>query len=150
MKFYGGIQVLGDKSVITIDSWPDKDNPYSGWIAWENVESSVQYNGQALYYDINSKIWKLACANNKNTMPCTAICLGVTNGNGEMAILRFGNMYTSRYTWRSLSLYVDPFTPGKITDVQPTSVGHLVQIIGNAKSNNVGFFDFCPIFVEVG
>lgn len=151
MRFYGGIQAKGDKSVITLNPFPDQEEPYSGWISWEFVNSNVRYIGQAVYYDISDHLWKLACANSRSTMPCRGIlCNNTPNNNGEYPILRFGSLYTDRYNFRNQSLFVDSKTPGKITDIQPSSVGDYVQIIGFSKDYRIGVYDFCPIMVEVG
>lgn len=149
MRYFGNINVRGEKSIITLDPWPDANNPYSGWVSWEPA-IGVTTTGQALYYDKNSKVWRLACANSQATMPCRAISVESPNQNGEWGILRFGTFYTPRYNWNGQSLFIDPVKPGFITDIQPSGIGQFVQIIGTAKDYRVGFFDFCPIYVEVG
>lgn len=149
MRYFGNIQVRGEKSLITLDPTPNSSNPYSGWISWEKT-SGVTGIGQALYYDKVTKLWKLAKADSINTMPCRAISVELPNKNGDWGILRFGTSYLVKYHWLGQSLYVDSITSGKITDIQPSSIGSIVQVIGTTKDDNIAFFDFCPICVEVG
>ena len=91
MKVIGNLHILGQKSIIKMNTNPANNLEYSGWISDEFVGENVTI-GQGLYFDHTEQRWKLAKADVEATMPCRAIALeDILNGQSGK-LLRYGTL----------------------------------------------------------
>ena len=65
MKVIGNLHILGQKSIIKMNTNPANNLEYSGWISDEFVGENVTI-GQGLYFDHTEQRWKLAKADVEN------------------------------------------------------------------------------------
>ena len=148
MKVIGSLQVLGKQSIIQFNAAPSTNLEYSGWITTETVAVPVT-PGQCLYFDVATNTWKLAQANSANTLPCRAIALETKNTSQLCKILRFGTLKNDAWTLTGTGIYVSPTIAGGLTSTQPNTTGQFVQMLGTPCSQNVGLFDFSPMYIEI-
>lgn len=149
MYIYGDVNVKGKNSRIHLNANPDASNPYSGFVVTDVFGEDV-FDGAAVYYNLSDQKWYLACANTFSKMPCRGISVASVSKNNSGIILKWGIVYLPRYTFSTSHIYVSNSDPGKLVNIQPSSIGSFVQVIGMAKTERIAFLDFCPLFVEVG
>ena len=141
MKVIGNLHILGQKSIIKMNSNPASDNEYSGWISDEFVDEDVNI-GQGLYFDNTLQRWKLAKADSETTMPCRAIALESISKGQSGKLLRYGTLRLDSKNYTGPYIYISDSIPGEITDTVPSTVGSIIQKIGSPVKNNTGWFDF--------
>lgn len=147
MKVYGDVQVLGKKTILNINSSPNENMPFSGFYAIDVVGQNVTY-GMALYYNLSDEKWYAAKADDYNTMPCKAIALDNKSADEPCILLKYGTVYCDTWNFLNPRIYVSATNAGQLTHLQPNNNGHIIQIIGEARSNRIGLFDFCQATLE--
>lgn len=148
MKVIGNLQVLGKKSIIQFNPELTGQYEYSGWITTEYVEVAVT-PGQVLFFNSSTLAWKLAQANNISTIPGRGLALE-TKGIGEKCkILRMGTFRHNSWNLTGTNIYVSPTVAGGLQSTIPSASAQLVQTIGYPIAPNIGYFDFCPIAIEI-
>lgn len=141
MKVIGNLHILGQKSIIKMNTNPANNLEYSGWISDEFVGENVTI-GQGLYFDHTEQRWKLAKADVEATMPCRAIALeDILNGQSGK-LLRYGTLRIDGKQFTNPYIYISDSVPGEITDIKPTTIGSIIQKIGCPVKNNTGWYDF--------
>ena len=141
MKVIGNLHILGQKSIIKMNTNPANNLEYSGWISDEFVGENVTI-GQGLYFDHTEQRWKLAKADVHATMPCRAIALeDILNGQSGK-LLRYGTLRIDGKQFTNPYIYISDSVPGEITDIKPITIGSSIQKIGCPVKNNTGWYDF--------
>ena len=141
MKVIGNLHILGQKSIIKMNTNPANDSEYSGWISDEFVDEDVTL-GQGLYFDHTLQRWKLAKADREETMPCRAIALENILKGQSGKLLRYGTLRLDNVSFTNPYIYISDSVFGKITDVPPVNPGSIIQKIGTPVRNNTGWYDF--------
>lgn len=149
MRYFGNIHIKGDSSIIGLNANPNIQNPFSGWVTYDYVGESV-YQGAALYFDLNTKTWKISNSLDFNTMPARGVALEDSVSGVKCPILRYGIVYIGRWNFLNSWLYISEKSKGGITHEKPSLIGSYVQCVGTAKDRRVAILDFCSSIVEVG
>lgn len=151
MDIYGDVNIFGDNSQIHLNYNLDSDHKYNGFITYDEVASDIKY-GDILYIDLNSRLWKKACANDIKTMPARGIaCSDFISSGVKIPILMMGFIYLDMYgAIKNTQLWVSDVTPGVLVDIQHNNIGNYLQTIGFMRSTDVYYFDFCPFYIRVG
>jgi len=134
-----GTLVIGDNSdQIQINGQVAgaNDGYYDGWTREFTVDSgATAVFGQAYHVDTD---WELINANSgvSTTMPAIGLAVEAGTGAGIQVLVR-GMICETDWNWSgSSTIYVstDPDDPSGVTDVQPSTSGDIVQIVGLATS----------------
>lgn len=141
MKVIGNLHILGQKSIIKMNTNPANDLEYSGWISDEFVDENVTV-GQGLYFDHTLQRWKLAKADREETMPCRAIALEDISKGQSGKLLRYGTLRLDSKNYTGPYIYISDSIPGEIIDTVPSTAGSIIQKIGTPVRNNTGWYDF--------
>lgn len=149
MKVIGNLHILGQKSIIKMNTSPANNLDYSGWVSDEFVDEDVTV-GQALYFDITTQRWKLAKADSKDTMPARALALENIGAGGICRLLRNGTIRLDSQNFNKQFIYVSDTTAGEFVLDPPTTTGSIIQQIGTPVRNNTAWFDFNSFTKTVG
>lgn len=152
MKVVGNLHILGQKSIIKMNSRPSSNWEYSGWISEEIAEINLT-RGDVLYLIPNKHTFTKACANSINLMPARALALEDILAGDIGLVLRFGSFRHGfagdTYNLNEPFIYVSDSIDGGFTKFKPTAPGSIIQKIGTPMYNNVGWFDFNSTLVEI-
>lgn len=100
--------------------------------------------GEVVYLKSDGKYW-LAQAG-ATTLPARGIVLEVGNADDEIRIQRVGPLEVSGWSWSiGVKVYVDPTTPGALTQTQPTAFAQAVGIAIATNQIFLWFEDVNPI-----
>ena len=141
MKVIGNLEIMGQRSIIQMNSSPASNQECSGWISEEFVDENVTV-GQVLFFNLDTQRWKLANASSSDTMPARAIAMDNITAGSSGRLLRFGTMRLDSQNFNTPYVYVSATTSGALTPIAPATSGSIVQKIGTPLKNNVAWFDF--------
>lgn len=152
MKVVGNLHILGQKSIIKMNSRPSNNWEYSGWVSEEIAEINLT-RGDVLYLIPNKHTFTKACANSINTMPARAIALEDILAGDIGLVLRFGTFRHgfsgNTYNLNESYIYVSDTVTGGFTKTKPTNAGSFIQKIGTPMYNNVGWYDFNSTLLQI-
>lgn len=132
----GSIATLSD--TIDLDPSPSSNQTAVGITSLKTVDTNTVGFGSLLILSSDGN-YDEANAGSSSTMPCTAMALSA--GTGSLTVLKQGYVRDDSWSWTPGSiLYVDT-TAGQITSTAPSGSGEVVQIIGNAESSTVIYFN---------
>lgn len=128
---------ITDVHEIHFDSTPDADHTANGLIATETVDVNAVGFGAALYRAADFHL-ETADADAETTMPVVALAL--ETGTGSKKVLRKGYIRDDTWNW-SAGLIFASTTTGGLTQTAPSGTGDIVQIVGEAVSADIMYFN---------
>lgn len=146
MKAYGDVQILGKRVIFELNSNPDPNEPFSGWVERAIVGQNIS-KGNVLYRNSNGK-WYKASASSRNVMPASAVAVENATSNSYCTMVRNGLMYNDGWNFSNSELYVS--LNGNITDIKPGGYGIFLQSVGFAMTTNTAYLHFNPLLLEIG
>lgn len=141
MKVVGNLHILGQKSIIRVDSNPDSNFGFSGFVSDEFVDIDV-LRGEALCYNHLTQRWRKADASSSAFMPCRAVALEDIAAGSSGKLLRNGTIRIDSYNLTKPFIYISSTQPGKLTTEPPVNPGDIIQKVGTPLKNNVMWLDF--------
>lgn len=133
-------------SQLSLDSTPDTDETANGIKATKTVDSNATGFGALLFLASDGN-YDEADASASSTMPCTALAL--ESGTGSKQILKHGYVRDDSWSWTPGGLVYVSTTTGALTQTAPSGTGEYVQIVGNAESATILYFNPEYTMIEV-
>lgn len=127
----------GNIGGIMLDNSPPSDHTASGLIATETVDVNAFGFGALLYRAADFNL-ETADADAETTMPVVAMAL--ETGTGSKKVLRQGYIRDDTWNWSAGLIYAST-TAGGLTQTAPSGTGDIVQIVGEAVSADIMYFN---------
>jgi len=137
----GGDLDLNDQN-IQLKLEPGSDHTSSGIIISATVDANATGIGAALHVAADGH-YEEADADSVTTAPCTATAL--ETGTGTKKVLLQGIMRDDTWNWTTgpgeAGLVFLSTTTGAFTQTAPSGTGDVIQVVGNALSDDVLYFN---------
>jgi hypothetical protein len=134
-------------SNVTVTPSSISDHSYAG-LSVNAVAGTNLTIGQICYQGSDGKM-ELADADQATTMPALYMATGTINENATGVFLLHGYMRDDTWAWTTGGLLYADTTSGSINHTAPSGVGDQVQVVGQAYSADIVYWNPCPILVEV-
>ena len=124
------------------------DHTYEGTTITEPVGDDVTF-GDGLFFDWDSKEYKISDADAAKTMPIVSIALENTASGTSSKMLAYGWIRDDSYNSFDSSLVYASCTPGEFTTTAVSGTGDQAQVVGYATASGIMFFNPSYILVEI-
>jgi len=136
VKTYVDAQVSPD--TIEIDPTPPSSGTARGMTATMTVDVNATGFGAALYMASDGN-FEEANATSSGTVPCTA--LSAESGTGSKMVLLVGFARNDAWNWTAGEMIYVGTSNGSLTQIQPSSSGEFVQLVGYATHADRIYFN---------
>ena len=118
---------------------------YSGITFVETVGENVSF-GDLLYLKSDGNYWRADSVSNVK-IPCIGIAVGTALAGATVSIMLLGFLRNTSWTYTvAAPLYVGS---GVITATAPSGTGKIIQLVGQAKTADIVFFNANQVFIEL-
>lgn len=123
-------------------------HPVSGTIVDDLTAGEDVVLGDAVVMRNDSKVWK-SDADTAAAMPVMALAAETIDADAQGDFLTQGFMYKAAWDWTPGGIIYASITSGELSQTAPVGSGHLVQVVGVAKTADIIYFNPSFELVEI-